>query len=70
MMQVHVAYEFAVRSRRGAALPAEGLHAEAARLMDALLDLEKCNEDITDSTASPRSYWSRRPTSPTPSPSS
>ncbi len=52
MMQIHIAHEFAVRGRDGARLPAHELHDRGERLMDALLDLEKCNEDITDVTTS------------------
>lgn len=51
-MQVHIAHEFAVRSRDGASLPAEELHSEGARLMEALLDLEKVDDDIADATTS------------------
>lgn len=52
MMLVHIAHEFAVRSREGNRLPAETLHNEGERLMDALLDLENCNDYVTDATTS------------------
>lgn len=50
MMRVHIAHEFAVRSREGARLASDKLHDEGVRLMDALLKLEACNEDIEDAT--------------------
>jgi hypothetical protein len=53
MTSFQITHEFAVRTRNDEWLPAEGLHRQGERLMEALLDLEKCNADITDpSTAS------------------
>ncbi len=52
-VEVQIAREFAVRTRTGERLPAEDLHAEGARLMEALLDLEGCNDNMSSpSTAS------------------
>jgi hypothetical protein len=49
MMQVHIAHEFAVRDYdTGKRLSADDLHGEGERLMDALLDLEEVNADVTD----------------------
>ncbi|MFC6019790.1 hypothetical protein ACFP2T_26725 [Plantactinospora solaniradicis] len=47
-MQVHITHEFAVRMPEGSRLPTEDLHQEGERLMEALLDLENCNEDVGD----------------------
>lgn len=52
MIQVHIVHEFAVRTRSGDRLSTHELHEHGERLMDALLDLEKCNEDITDAATS------------------
>ena len=52
MIQVHIVHEFAVRARGGDRLPVPELHEQGERLMDALLDLEKCNDDIADAATS------------------
>jgi hypothetical protein len=51
-MQVHIAHEFAVRRRGGVTPPADELREEASRLMEALRDLERVSDHVTDSTAS------------------
>ncbi|MFG2057858.1 hypothetical protein ACGFI9_27935 [Micromonospora sp. NPDC048930] len=50
MIQVQISRHFDVRTADGHPLNAEELHAEGERLMDALLDLEACNDDVCDST--------------------
>lgn len=52
MIQVHIVHEFAVRTRSGDRLPTHELHEQGERLMHALLDLEACNEDVTDAATS------------------
>lgn len=52
MIGAQIAIEFEVRTLDRQRLSAEQLHAQGERLMDALLDLEKCNDDVTDSTTS------------------
>lgn len=52
MIDAQVAIQFEVRTLDGRRLDADGLHAQGERLMAALLDLEKCNDDVTDSTTS------------------
>jgi hypothetical protein len=52
MMQFFIAHGFDVQDQDGKRLPAEELHDRGTELMDALLDLEKCNDDIADSTTS------------------
>ncbi|WFE26212.1 hypothetical protein O7623_23100 [Solwaraspora sp. WMMD791] len=49
MIQVHIARQFDVRTADGRRLNADELHAEGERLMQALLDLEQCNDDFCDS---------------------
>lgn len=49
MMQLHMARHFDVRKISGERLSAAELHSEGERLMQALLDLEKCNDDFCDS---------------------
>lgn len=49
MVQVQIIHEFGVRAAGGARLATDELHAEGERLMQALLDLEKCDPDFTDS---------------------
>lgn len=49
MIQVQIARHFDVHAADGRRLQAEELHAEGERLMQALLDLEKCNDDFCDS---------------------
>ena len=50
MIQLHIAYHFDVRKINGERLSAVELHGEGERLMEALLDLEKCNDDFCDSS--------------------
>lgn len=50
MIEVQIARQFEVRSTDGRRLTAEQMHAEGERLMQALLDLEKCNTDFCDSS--------------------
>lgn len=50
MIQVQIDREFSVRATDGRRLEADDLHTQGERLLDALLDLEKINPDITDST--------------------
>lgn len=49
MIQVQIASHFDVRAADGRQLEAVQIHGEGERLMQALLDLEKCNPDISDS---------------------
>lgn len=44
-----IIYEFEVRTNGDTLLQSAELHAQGERLMEALLDLEKCNKDVTDS---------------------
>ncbi|MEU8260053.1 hypothetical protein AB0C02_05460 [Micromonospora sp. NPDC048999] len=48
MIQAQISRHFDVRSADGQPLDAEDLHAEGERLMAALLDLEACNNDVSD----------------------
>ena len=48
MVELHLGLVFAVRDRDGRMLPPEHLHDQAAQLMAALLDLEKCNDGMKD----------------------
>ncbi|MBC9001313.1 MULTISPECIES: hypothetical protein [Micromonospora] len=48
MIQVQIGRHFDVRTTEGRRLTAEDLHVEGERLMQALLDLEACNEDVSD----------------------
>jgi hypothetical protein len=50
MIRVEICSEFSVRAIDGARLAPEDLHAQGERLMEALLDLERINPDVTDST--------------------
>ena len=50
MKQYGIIHEYSVRTKDNERLGAEDLHAEGKRLMEALLDLEKCNDDSTDSS--------------------
>ena len=50
MIQLHIARHFDVRRINGEPLSAAELHGEGERLMEALLDLEKCNDDFCDSS--------------------
>jgi hypothetical protein len=49
-MRFLIAHGFDVQDQSGMALPAEDLHARGVAVMDALLALEKCNDDIADAT--------------------
>lgn len=46
-VEVQIAREFAVRTRTGERLPTDDLHAEGEKLMEALLDLEQCNDNMS-----------------------
>lgn len=50
MIKVHVTHEFHVHHLGGSPLAADDLHREGERLMEALLALEACNDDIADVT--------------------
>ncbi|WP_433369031.1 hypothetical protein ACQPZX_42700 [Actinoplanes sp. CA-142083] len=52
MVELQLELVFSVRDRKGRPLPPEQLHDEGARLMEALLDLEKCNDNMRDSATS------------------
>ena len=52
MVELQLELGFAVRDRQGRTLPPERLHAEGARLMAALLDLEQCNRNMKDPATS------------------
>jgi hypothetical protein len=52
MVELQLELRFAVRDRNGRPLPPERLHTEGERLMEALLDLEKCNDNMRDSATS------------------
>jgi hypothetical protein len=50
MNKVQVAHEFVVTHPDGTRLATPELHARGEQLMDALLDLEACNPDISSSS--------------------
>ena len=52
MVELQLELSFTVGDRHGHPLPPERLHAEGERLMEALLDLEKCNENLRDPATS------------------
>lgn len=52
MVELQLELSFAVRDRDGRMLPPEELHAQGTLLMDALLDLEKCNDELRDPATS------------------
>lgn len=50
MILVQAIHEFCVAYRDGSRLTTDELHAQGEQLMVALLDLEKCNADISSSS--------------------
>jgi hypothetical protein len=50
MVKVQITHEFVVIYPDGARLATEELHARGEQLMEALLDLETCNPDISSSS--------------------
>lgn len=52
MIQAHIVHELAVCHLDGGKLKTEELHHEGEQLMEALLDLEKCDSDLADSAVS------------------
>jgi hypothetical protein len=50
MIQLHICAPFDVRRTNGESLSATELHGEGERLMEALLDLEKCNDEFCESS--------------------
>lgn len=51
-MRFLISHTFSVRSSADELLTAPDLHDEGKRLMEALLDLEACNPDVTDAATS------------------
>jgi len=52
MVDLQLVFMFSVRNHKGRMLPPEELHTQGELLMDALLDLEKCNEALRDPATS------------------
>ena len=52
MVAVHIGHIFTVCDRAGRRIPPDELHRQGERLMEALLDLEKCNDRIADPATS------------------
>lgn len=49
-MNIHISSELLIKARAGEAVSTPELHKLGERVMEALLDLEKCNEGLWDST--------------------
>jgi hypothetical protein len=52
MVELQLELMFSVRDRTGRMLPPEELHTQGELLMGALLDLEKCNDNMQDPATS------------------